>query len=421
MRIDMTFGEHTSKQIIGTKGDSLDGMKIILCVTGSVAAIRSPEIARELMRLGAEVYTVMTAMAQKIIHPYMMEWSTGNPVVTELTGEVEHVTLGGDHDFKADLILVAPSTANTIGKAAAAIDDTPVTTLLTTAIGAGIPIIIAPAMHTSMYCHPLVIENVRKLQSIGVEVLMPRFEEDKAKIPDTEKIVGSVVKRLTVPKDLEGRRILITGGPTREYIDGFRFISNPSSGKMAVALAEVALRRGAKVTLIYGKGTAVPPISARVVSVDGTEDMLEAVVDALKTREYDMAIMSAAAADYKMSERKMVKTPSGLDKWTVEFSPLPKIIEQVKKVDPNVFLVGFKAEYAISDEELISRAQKRMEEAEMDLVVANDVARKDVGFGTDTNEVFIIDKAGKVIHVSLEEKEKVAEKILNEMVERLGK
>jgi phosphopantothenoylcysteine decarboxylase/phosphopantothenate--cysteine ligase len=417
----MSLGEHTSKQIIGTKGDSLEGMKIVLCVTGSVAAIKSPEIARELMRLGAEVYTVMTPMAQKIIHPYMMEWSTGNPVVTMLTGEIEHVTLGGDHDDKADLILVAPSTANTIGKAAAAIDDTPVTTLLTTAIGAGIPIVIAPAMHASMYRHPLVMENVRKLQSIGVEVLMPRFEEDKAKIPGTEEIVDSVVRMLTVPKDLEGRRILITGGPTREYIDGFRFISNPSSGKMAVALAEVALRRGAEVTLVYGKGTAVPPLSATVVSVDGTEDMLEAVVEALRTGEYDAAILSAAAADYKVSERKMVKTPSGLDNWNVELAPLPKIIEQVKKVDPNVFLVGFKAEYDISDEELISRAKKRMKEAEMDLVVANDVARKDVGFGTDTNEVFIIDGAGNVIHTSLEEKKKVAEKVLNAMVERMGK
>jgi phosphopantothenoylcysteine decarboxylase/phosphopantothenate--cysteine ligase len=276
-------------------------------------------------------------------------------------------------------------------------------------------------MHTSMYRHPLVMENVRKLQTIGVEVLMPRFEEDKAKIPDTHEIVGSVVRRLEVPKDLEGRRILITGGPTREYIDGFRFISNPSSGKMAVALAEVALRRGAKVTLVYGKGTAVPPASATVVSVDGTEEMLDAVVDALKTGGYDAVILSAAAADYKASEREMVKTPSGLDNWTVELTPLPKIIEQVKKVDPNVFLVGFKAEYAISDEELISRARKRMEAAEMDLVVANDVARKDVGFGTDTNEVFIIDRAGNVIHTSLEEKEKVAEKVLNAMIKRLGK
>ncbi|MQY82134.1 bifunctional phosphopantothenoylcysteine decarboxylase/phosphopantothenate--cysteine ligase CoaBC, partial [archaeon] len=154
----MSLGEHTSKQIIGTKGDSLKGRKIVLCITGSVAAFKSPEIARELMRLGAEVYTVMSEMAQVIIHPYLMEYATGNPVVTKLTGKIEHVTLGGVHPDRADLILVAPSTANTIGKAAWAIDDTPVTTLLTTAIGAGIPIIIAPAMHASMYEHPIVLE-----------------------------------------------------------------------------------------------------------------------------------------------------------------------------------------------------------------------------------------------------------------------
>ena len=238
----MRLGEHTSKEIIGTRGSELNGRKIVLCMTGSVAAIKSPEIARELMRHGAEVYTVMSEMAQKIVHPYMMEWSTGNPVVTKLTGETEHVTLGGEHPDRADLILVAPSTANTIGKAAAAIDDTPVTTLLTTAIGAGIPIIIAPAMHASMYRHPIVMENVEKLRSIGVEVLMPRFEEEKAKIPNTVEIVEAVISKLTKSKDYKGLRVLVTAGPTREYLDGFRFITNPSSGKMGGAVAREALR-----------------------------------------------------------------------------------------------------------------------------------------------------------------------------------
>jgi phosphopantothenoylcysteine decarboxylase/phosphopantothenate--cysteine ligase len=421
MLICMSFGEHTSKQIIGTKGDSLKGKKIVLCVTGSVAAIKSSEIARELMRLGAEVYTVMTPMAQKIIHPYMMEWSTGNPVVTELTGEIEHVTLGGEHDNRADLVLVAPSTANTIGKAATAIDDTPVTTLLTTAIGAGIPIIIAPAMHASMYKHPIVVENIGKLDSIGVEVLMPRFEEEKAKIPGTEEIVDAVVRRLSAERDLEGLSIVITGGPTREYIDGFRFISNPSSGKMGVAIAEVALRRGAQVTLVHGPGTAVPPPGAKAVPVQGTEDMLKAVVEALKDGKQHVAVLAAAAADYKASERKMVKTPSGLDQWNIELRPLPKVIEQVKKVDPGVFLVGFKAEYDVSDEELIERATKRMGEAEMDLVVANDVAREKVGFDEDTNEVFIIDREGEVIHTPIESKVKVAECLLDVVKEKLGR
>ena len=159
----MAFGEHTSKSIIGSKSRELLGKKIVLCVTGSVAAIRSPDIARELMRLGADVYVVMSKMAEHVVHPDMLHWATGNPVVTELTGDIEHVQYGGEHGEHADLILVAPSTANTIGKVAAGIDDTPVTTLLTTAIGAGIPVIIAPAMHASMYKHPIVNENIRKL------------------------------------------------------------------------------------------------------------------------------------------------------------------------------------------------------------------------------------------------------------------
>ncbi|MFQ6054303.1 MAG: bifunctional phosphopantothenoylcysteine decarboxylase/phosphopantothenate--cysteine ligase CoaBC, partial [Candidatus Bathyarchaeia archaeon] len=241
----MSFGEHTSKRIIGSKSGELRGRKVVLCITGSVAAMRSPEIARELMRRGAEVFPVMTPMAQKIIHPHLMAWATGNPVLTELTGRVEHVTCAGDHPGSADLVLVAPCTANPLGTAAAAIDDTPVTTVLTTAIGAGLPIIIAPAMHGSMYNHPFVMENIRKLRSIGVQVLMPRFEEGKAKIPETEEIVEAVVAKLAGERDLDGRRILITAGPTRAYLDAFRFITNPSSGKMGVAIAREALRRGA--------------------------------------------------------------------------------------------------------------------------------------------------------------------------------
>ena len=408
----MSFGEHTSKQITGTKGDHLKGRRIILCVTGSVAAIKSPEIARELMRLGAEVFTVMTQMAQKIIHPYMMEWSTGNPVVTELTGQIEHVTYGGDHPDRADLVLVAPSTANTIGKAAAAIDDTPVTTLLTTAIGAGIPIIIAPAMHASMYRHPLVMENVRKLQSIGVEVLMPRLEEEKAKIPGTEEIIAAVVTKLSGERSMEGLKVLITAGPTREYLDGFRFISNPSSGKMGVAVAEEALRRKAEVTLVYGPGTAAPPSGADVVRVETTEEMLEAVVDSLRKERHHIAILSAAAADYGLKERKMIKTPSGREGWNLELRPAPKIIERVKKEDPEVFLIGFKAEFDVSDEELVERASRRMVEVGMDMVVANDVARDNVGFGTDTNEVFIINRKGNVTHIKLKSKREIACRLL---------
>jgi phosphopantothenoylcysteine decarboxylase/phosphopantothenate--cysteine ligase len=408
----MRLGEHTSKEIIGTKGDELQGKKIVLCITGSVAAIKSPEIARELMRHGAEVYTVMTGMAQKIVHPYMMEWSTGNPVVTELTGETEHVALGGEHLDRADLILVAPSTANTIGKAAAAIDDTPVTTLLTTAIGAGIPIIIAPAMHASMYRHPIVMENVEKLRSIGVWVLMPRFEEEKAKIPTTGEIVEAAISKLIEQKDYGGVRVLVTAGPTREYLDGFRFITNPSSGKMGVAIAREALRRGGEVTLVYGPGSAKPPLGVKVVSVETTNEMLDAVVGELEDSRYDLAVFSAAAADFGPKERELVKTSSSLENWRIDLVSRPKIIDRVKKVTPKIFLVGFKAEYGVSDEELVKKAQARIESGGMDLIVANDVARTCAGFGHDTNEAFIIDRDGGREHLTLRGKEEIASRLL---------
>ena len=414
----MSYGEHTSKSIIGTKGDALKDRKIVLGVTGSVAAIKSSEIARELMRQGADVTVVMTEMAQKIVHPYALEWSTGNPVITELTGQIEHVQLGGEHPDSADLILIAPSTANTISKAALGIDDTPVTTLFTTAIGAGIPIIIAPAMHASMYKHPIINENIEKLQSIGVDVLMPRMEEEKAKIPGTIEIVEAVIKRLT-PQDLEGLKILISAGPAREYLDGIRFISNPSSGKMGMAIAEVALKRGAEVTVVYGRGNSDIPNGINLVNIVTTEEMLDAVVGNIETMQPDIVILAAAAADYKPSEKPDVKVPSKQPQWTVELRPLPKIIEQVKKVKPDTFLVGFKAEYNITNEELINRASKRMKEAVMDVVVANDVARDKVGFNTDTNEVFIIDKQGKVLHVPLSDKKEVAEKLLTLVKEKM--
>ena len=417
----MSFGGHTSKQIIGSKSDVLGGRRVILCITGSVAAVRSSEVARELMRHGAEVFTVMTPMAQKIIHPYLMEWATGNPVVTELTGEIEHVTYAGEHPDRADLILVAPCTANTIGKAAAAIDDTPVTTVLTTAIGAGIPVIIAPAMHSSMYRHPLVMENIERLRSIGVEVLMPRFEEGKAKIPETGEIVEAVERKLTGEMDLRGRNILITAGPTREYLDAFRFITNPSSGKMGIAIAEEGLRRGAEVTLVYGPGTAPPPRGADVVRVETTEEMLEAVVKALRERKPDIAILVAAALDYGPKDREMVKTPSGRERWDVELMPLPKIVERVRKVDPDVYLVGFKAEFNVSDEALIERAYERLKGADMDLIVANDVSREGRGFGTDTNEVLIIDRDREVTHIPLTAKVGIANRLLTLIRERMNR
>jgi phosphopantothenoylcysteine decarboxylase/phosphopantothenate--cysteine ligase len=182
---------HPSEDIIGTKGNELEKKKIVLCITGSVAAVKSPEICRELMRHAARVFVVMSKMAQKIIHPDLMEWASANPVVIELTGKIEHVALCKE----ADMLLVAPATANTISKIACGIDDTPVTSVVSVAFGARIPIVIVPAMHESMYKHPILEQNIQKLRSLGCEFVGPEIEEGKAKISPVEKIVKTIINK----------------------------------------------------------------------------------------------------------------------------------------------------------------------------------------------------------------------------------
>ena len=412
---------HPSKDIIGTKGNELEDTRIVLCITGSVAAVKSAEIARELMRHGAEVYPVLTAMTQKIIHPYLMEWATGNSVVTELTGKVEHVALAGDHPEKADLVLVAPATANTISKIACGIDDTPVTTVVSTAFGSNIPIIIVPAMHESMYRHPIVTENIEKLKSLGLGFVGPRIEEGKAKIAEVKDVVSAVIRKLAVAKDLVGKRVLVTAGPTLEYIDPIRIITNKSSGKMGVAIAEETMLRGAEVTLIYGSGTVSPPLGVRVINVETTEDMYNAVMAELKSSKYDVMMAAGAAADFAPERPIKHKVPTRTTpELFLKLKSTPKIIDIVKKVSPSTFLAAFKAEYGLSDEELIKSAHHRLKSANADLVVANDVSRNAVGFKVDTNEVFIVDKDGSVVHIPLTTKREVAKKLLDIIVKKLS-
>jgi phosphopantothenoylcysteine decarboxylase/phosphopantothenate--cysteine ligase len=405
---------HPSKDIVGTKGKELKDKRIVLCITGSVAAVQCSEIARTLMRHGAEVFAVMSPMAQKIIHPYLMEWATGNAVVTELTGNIEHVTLVGEHPEKADLVLVAPTTANTISKIACGIDDTTVTSVVSTAFGSNTPIIIVPAMHQSMYNHPILKENVEKLKALGVEFVGPRIEEGKAKIAETREIANAVMHKLGVKQDFSGLRVLVTAGPTVEYIDPIRVITNRSSGKMGVAIVEEALDRGAEVTLVYGLGRATPPSETRVISVETTEQMREAVVSELESKKYDVVIAVAAAADWTVKKPFSHKVSTHkLHSLDLKLKPTKKIIDHVKKVSPKTFLVAFRAEYKLSKKELIESAYTRLLESNADLIVVNDVGKKGAGFGTETNEIFIVDKKKKTIHVPLAPKREIAAKILD--------
>ncbi len=411
---------HPSKDIISTKGEQLKGKRIVLCITGSVAAVQSSEIARMLMRYGAEVFSVMSPMAQRIVHPYLMEWATGNTVVTELTGKIEHVALVGEHDEKADLVLVAPATANTISKIACGIDDTTVTSVVSTAFGSNTPIIIVPAMHQSMYNHPILTENVKKLEALGVEFVGPRIEEGKAKIAETELIFDAVIRKLAVKQDFSGLRMLVTAGPTVEHIDPIRVITNRSSGRMGVAIAEEALNRGAEVTLVYGLGKVASPSRACIISVETTEQMFEAVVSELESKKYDVVIAVAAAADWTVEKPYSRKVSTHkLDSLNLKLKPTEKIINRVKKVNPETFLVAFRAEYKLPKKKLIESAYQRLLQANADLIVVNDVSKKGSGFGTETNEVFIIDGNKKVIHVSLAPKKVVANKILDVVNEKV--
>ncbi len=408
---------HTSKLIIGTESSVLKGKKIALCITGSVAAVESAHIARALMRHGADVFCVMSNASQKIIHPHLMEWATGNPVVTELTGQIEHITLAGKHDEHVDLVLIAPSTANTIGKIANGIDDTPVTTTASSALGASIPLMIVPAMHVSMYDHPAVIENIEKLRKMGVEFIEPKLEEAKAKIPDVKTIVDSVIGRLG-PRDLLNKHFVLTAGPTRGWIDRVRFITNPSSGKMGIAVARELLNRGASVSLILGPVSETPPARAKITRVETTQEMLDVTLSEIAESNPMALISSAAVLDYMPLEKDDRKRPSG-EAFSLDLVPTPKIIDAVRAKHRDLLIVGFKVESGVTDEELEKRARQKIQSGVCNLVVANDAQRKGVAFGTDTNEVIIVGENGYSMKLPLASKRDIAKGVVDAIVQRV--
>lgn len=412
---------HPSEDIIGTKGEELKGKRVILCITGSVAAVQCSEIARGLMRHGAEVFAVMSDMAHKIIHPYLIEWATGNPVVTELTGKVEHVALVGEHPDKADIVLVAPATANTISKIACGIDDTPVTSVVSTAFGSDTPVVIVPAMHESMYRHPIVADNVEKLRDLGVEFVGPRIEEGKAKLAETAEILEAVINSVKIKRNMSRMKVLITAGPTWEYIDPVRVITNKSSGKMGVALAVEALNRGADVTVVYGPGSASPPDNAKTIPVETTKEMYDAVISELESGKYDVVIATAAAADWRPRKPFTYKvSTTEISEFSVKLRSTPKIVDAIKEVSGDTFLIAFKAEYGLSDEELVERGYRKLMQAEADLIVVNDTKREGAGFGVDTNDVFIVDKEKKIIHIPITTKREIARKLFDLIVEKVN-
>jgi len=413
---------HPSKDITGSKGRELSGKKIALLVTSSVASFKAPEIARELMRHGADVQAVISPSTEKMVGADLLEWATGNTVVTHLTGKLEHIALAGKSQDHVDLVLVAPATANSIGKLASGIDDTPVTTVAATAIGSRIPLVIAPAMHEPLYDHPLVQENVQRLKRIGVEFVEPEIIEGKAKIASTEKIVAAVISRLSANKtrDLDGRRVLVTAGPTMEHIDPVRVVTNRSSGKMGAAIAEEVASRGADTTLILGPGTLTPPSCVKTIRIENTEELLQAVLKELREAKPDLVFAAGAPTDYTPTtvSPKKIKTRERA-RIDLELKATPKILEEIRSSSPKTFLVAFKTEYNVPNEELIDEAFKIIHEKNADLVAANDVAREGVGFQVDTNELYVVDGRKNVVHIPLAEKREVARQLVDLAIKKL--
>ncbi|MFX1451087.1 MAG: bifunctional phosphopantothenoylcysteine decarboxylase/phosphopantothenate--cysteine ligase CoaBC [Promethearchaeota archaeon] len=409
--------KHPSKDIIESKGRILRGKTICMCLTGSVAVITAPIVARELMRLGAEVIAVMSKAATELITPALMHWATGNPVITKLTGAVEHVYLAGERPKelgKADLILVCPSTANTISKIANGIDDTPVTTVVSTAFGSSIPIVVVPAAHESMMKHVVFHENIQKLRKFGIDILGPRISEGKAKIAKIDDIIDRVIDLLISKKDLEGKRILITAGPTREYIDEIRFVSNNSSGRMGIEIAKEAVARGAEILLVAGNCLVKIPDYLNTINVVSTEDFIRTIKDELSYKDYDFFICAAAISDYSPTECIEGKISSdNVKTLQVNMRLTPKIIDEARKKNHKVFIVAFKAETNVSRSQLIDRAYDRLIRSDADMIVANDVGKEDIGFVSKDNEVYIIDKEKHITHVERHSKRYVASRILD--------
>lgn len=395
---------HPARELCCKKSKKLKGKRIVLGVTGSIAAVDTVKLSRELIRHGAEVYPVMSPAAQNIIHPYALEFASGNAPITEIDGKVQHVELCGEVEDKVDLLLIAPSTANTISKIAYGIDDTCVTTFATTAIGSKIPVILVPAMHISMYNHPIVMENIEKLKGIGIQIISPKIEENKAKMPDIEEIVGNVIRTIG-NRDLNKKKLLVIAGSTAESIDDIRFISNRSTGRTGVELALNAFERGGEVELWMGRCETQLPKFIPTRRFESTNGLLK-MVDEIR---HDIIIIPAAISDYSVEKREG-KIPSGGEDINLKLKQNPKIIEKIREKS-DCCLVGFKAEFGVGKEELIDKAKKRLKDIGLELIVANDLSQTT----PDKNHVYIIDKDMNIDEIS-SKKEEITEKILDRVV-----
>lgn len=394
--------------------DSRAGKTIVLGVTGGIAAYKAADLASKLTQTGARVDVIMTQSAREFVTPLTFRNLTGRPVVTsmfELASEfsVEHVALAG----AADVVLIAPATANTIARIAAGIADDMLTC---TVLATEAPVVVAPAMDAVMYQNTVTQENLAKLRDRGFRIVDPEYGRlasgrmGMGRLADVHEVVGTVRQVLGRGGDLAGRHIVVSAGGTREAIDPVRYIGNRSSGKMGFALAEAARDRGADVTLVSAPTALPAPAGVEVVNVESVAEMMEAVAQA--ARPADALIMAAAPADYVARKTAEQKIKKGADSLAIELVRAPDIISEVTG---SFIKVMFSAE----TQDLIANARKKMKGKDVDLAVANDVTAAGSGFGTDTNKVTLIGRDGKTKDLPLMTKREIADRVLNRVVEML--
>lgn len=393
----------------------LKGKTIVLGITGSIAAYKAADIASKLTQAGAKVDVIMTKAATEFISPLTFRAITGRPVATGMFEplpqfSINHIALAE----AADIMVIAPATANIIAKLAAGIADD---LLSCTVLATKAPIIVAPAMDANMFDNPVTQDNLAKLKARNFTIVGPSpgrlasGKEGLGRLSDVSDIIGTICQALGRNADLAGKHIAVTAGGTQEPIDPVRLITNRSSGKMGYALAEAARDRGAKVTLVTAPTSLTKPVGVEVIDIYTAQEMYQAVKDIIS--QADALIMAAAVADYRPVSTARDKIKKKQDILTLELEPTPDILGSIKG---NFIKVGFAAESS----NLMENARQKLQQKELDLIVANDITASNSGFGVDNNRVTIIERGGKIDTLPLLPKREVADRILDRVAKLLG-
>ena len=395
----------------------LTGKTVVLGVTGGIAAYKMPNVARMLKKMHCNVHVIMTQNATNFITATTFETLTGNKCLIDTFDRnfefsVEHVAIAK----QADLVLIAPATANVIGKIAGGIADDMLTT---TVMACTCKILIAPAMNHNMYHNSIVQENIEKLKRHGYEIIDPvcgmlaNGDTGDGKLPSEETLVSYVVRELAHEKDLHGKKVLVTAGPTQEAIDPVRYITNHSTGKMGYALAEAAMLRGAEVTLISGPTAIEPPMFVNVIPIISAQEMFEKV--ATNATDNDIIIKAAAVADYRPKEVCDEKIKKSDHDTEIELERTTDILAYLGKNKGKTFLCGFSME----TENMLENSRRKLDKKNLDMIVANNLKDKGAGFGVDTNLITIITR-DRELQLELMSKQDAANCILDEIIRKIG-